>query len=468
MPHKVSGAMRTTKNKMTDKDSPGGNIMLRKECERPNNMTDKDTAKFCIEELKKAGADKSQCVLSKSEKYELNAETGKISLLRKNINTNIRLIAIKDKKRGYISLNGMKKTAIEDAAKKAIEYSEASPQDDSYDVSEFQPAETFDNDIVKPDLDKIYNSLTAFLAEAKKRYPKTNLRSVIIDFTRTKTHLLNSNGVDFTSSKGIYNALIMFSSKDGKKTSSFNYTQISSKEMEKEFIERASIDTLLKQSSQQTETNPLKGKFTGDIIVTPDCLDSFIGFISDMAVRDSSLIAGTSIYKDKLDKSIASDKFTLHSKPVSDEIANGYFVTPDGYKAENLTIIDKGILKTFILSLYASKKTGLSRVSNGGNCYVVNPGDKSFDELVKSVKTGLLVARFSGGMPNDNGDFSGIAKNSYYIEDGKIQYPVSETMISGNIPQMFLNIRDISKERVDFGNSILPWISFGGITVSGK
>ena len=107
-------------------------------------------------------------------------------------------------------------------------------------------------------------------------------------------------------------------------------------------------------------------------------------------------------------------------------------------------------------------------MSNAGSCYVVEPGDKSFDKLVKSVKNGLLVARFSGGRPNDNGDFSGIAKNSYYIKDGKIQYPVSETMTSANIPQMFLNIKDISKERVDFGSNILPWISFGGITVSGK
>ena len=39
-------------------------------------------------------------------------------------------------------------------------------------------------------------------------------------------------------------------------------------------------------------------------------------------------------------------------------------------------------------------------------------------------------------------------------------------MISGNIAQMFLNIKNISHETVDFGDSILPWTSFDGITVS--
>ena len=442
--------------------------MLGKECERPNSMTDKDTAKFCIEELKKAGADKSQCVLSKSEKHELNADAGKISLFRTTFNTNIRLMAIKDKRRGFISLNGSDKTAIKEAAENAVKFSEASPQDDAYDIAEVQSAETFDNGMVEPDLDRIYDRLNNFITEVKKRYPKVNLRNSTIDFTRTNSYLLNSNGIDFTSSRGVYTVLIMFSSQDGKKTSSFNYSIFSSKDLEKEIIDNSSINTLLRQSSEQTETKPLEGKFTGDIIVTPDCLENFIYFISDMAIRDSSLIADTSVYKNKLDKTVASDKFTLHSKPVSTEIANGYFTTPDGYKAENLTIIDKGVLKTFILSLYGSKKTGLKRVSNSGDCYVVDPGDKSFDDIVKSIKKGLLVARFSGGMPNDNGDFSGIAKNSYYIENGKIQYPVSETMISGNIPQMFLDIKDISKERVDFGSGVLPWISFNGITVSGK
>ena len=442
--------------------------MLGKECERPNSMTDKDTAKFCIEELKKAGADKSQCVLSKSEKHELNADAGKISLFRTTFNTNIRLMAIKDKRRGFISLNGSDKTAIEEAAINAVKFSEASPQDDAYDIAEVQSAETFDDGMVEPDLDRIYDRLNNFITEVKKRYPKVNLRNSTIDFTRTNSYLLNSNGIDFTSSRGVYTVLIMFSSQDGKKTSSFNYSIFSSKDLEKEIIDSSSINTLLRQSSEQTETKPLEGKFTGDIIVTPDCLGSFMRFISDMAIRDGSLIADTSVYKNKLNKTIASDKFTLHSKPVSTEIADGYFTTPDGYKAENLTIIDKGVLKTFILSLYGSKKTGLARVSNSGDCYVVDPGDKSFDDIVKSIKKGLLVARFSGGMPNDNGDFSDIAKNSYYIENGKIQYPVSETMISGNIPQMFLDIKDISKERVDFGSGVLPWISFNGITVSGK
>jgi PmbA protein len=105
---------------------------------------------------------------------------------------------------------------------------------------------------------------------------------------------------------------------------------------------------------------------------------------------------------------------------------------------------------------------------NPGGAYVVESGDKSFDEIVKATKRGIVVARFSGGRPSRSGDFSGVAKNSYYVENGEIKYPVSETMISGNLYDMFNNIIDISKERVSFGMAILPWVAASGVTISGK
>ena len=86
--------------------------------------------------------------------------------------------------------------------------------------------------------------------------------------------------------------------------------------------------------------------------------------------------------------------------------------------------------------------------------------------MISNIEKGILLARFSGGYPSSNGDFSGVAKNSYYIENGEIKYPITETMVSGNVTKMFTNIDAVSSDRIDFGGGILPWISFKGITVS--
>ena len=103
-----------------------------------------------------------------------------------------------------------------------------------------------------------------------------------------------------------------------------------------------------------------------------------------------------------------------------------------------------------------------------GGALVVDPGTTSLGDMLKSVKKGLLMARFSGGQPSSSGDFSGIAKNSYLIEDGMVKHPVSESMVSGNFAEMLKSITAVSKERVDFGYGIYPWVAFSGVTVSGK
>ena len=84
-------------------------------------------------------------------------------------------------------------------------------------------------------------------------------------------------------------------------------------------------------------------KFVGQLLVTPDCIGDFLGFITS-DISDGKMISGNSLYKEKLNEQITHPKLTFHSHPVSEEIADGYFITSDGYVAENSTIVDKGIL----------------------------------------------------------------------------------------------------------------------------
>ena len=95
-------------------------------------------------------------------------------------------------------------------------------------------------------------------------------------------------------------------------------------------------------------------------------------------------------------------------------------------------------------------------------------GDQPLEDIIKGIQKGLLVGRFSGGEPATNGDFSGVAKNSFLIEDGQVGQAVSEMMISGNLGTMMNNLRGISRETVADGSRVLPWLAVDGITISGK
>jgi PmbA protein len=83
----------------------------------------------------------------------------------------------------------------------------------------------------------------------------------------------------------------------------------------------------------------------------------------------------------------------------------------------------------------------------------------------KQNRSRNFLTRYSGGSPGDNLDFSGIAKNAFYIEGGQVRYPLAETMISGNLRDLLLAIRDISKDTVNFGSAEYPTIAAGGVTI---
>lgn len=428
-------------------------------------MNLKETLSYALDKLLDAGMNHVEGGINEYEKKELNIESGKMSLFRTTFSNSISLEAIKDLKQSSISVNKIDKKSVDIAITSLIESVNSSQVDEANAISENQTNEIFSKGQLVPDLDLMYDRVEDFNKHVKNDYKKIILEAVTLDHNTSKTYIANSNGVDYEVNKGLYGFSAMFTAKDGSNTSSFNYTGVNRLKLDNDFKNQGYISDLMRQSEEQIKSFPVKNKFVGQVIVTPHCLPDFISFI-DSSISDSSLISGTSIYKNKIGDKITSDIFSLSSNPIDDRIDSGYFLTGDTYKAKNTDIVKKGILNTHLLSLYGAKKTGGKRVSNQGGCYIVNTGSESLENMIKNIDKGILLCRFSGGSPSDNGDFSGVAKNSYYIEKGKIKFPIIETMVSGNIAQMFMNINSISKESVDFGDSILPWVSFDGVTVS--
>jgi PmbA protein len=424
-------------------------------------------AKYGLDSLIMTGAKKSQCSIGHTVNHEFNVENGKISLLRTTHNTSLKMDVIIDNKKGSIYGNQITKEAIDQNVRDVIDMANTSLPDTAHDISPYQPKEEFRANVTEPEYDLMYDRLTEFLSQVKDRYPTVQLGQSMLNFLRFDDICLNSNGVDFSSSLCLYRCSIMFSAKEGDKVSSFNQTGFMSKDLDRPMLEYGDMNELLRQITEQIHTNAVKGKFVGDVVIAPSAMNDFLYYLIGV-ISDSDIITETSPYQKSLNKQIASPIFTLMSQPISDELAAKEFYTSDGFKSENSVIVDKGTLKTFMLSLYGANKTVFPRAVNSGKNLVIPQGATSYTDMIKSVKRGILLVRFSGGSPSQNGDFSGVAKNSYYIEDGQIKNPLAETMVSGNMVEAFKSIEEISMERINDGVSILPWVKMSGLTVSGK
>ena len=99
---------------------------------------------------------------------------------------------------------------------------------------------------------------------------------------------------------------------------------------------------------------------------------------------------------------------------------------------------------------------------------IMKPGTESLEDILAGIEKGLLIGGFSGGQPGTNGEFSGVAKNSFLIEHGRVTRAVTETMINGNLGDMLQHVRGISKETDDSGVFSLPYLAVDGIVISGK
>lgn len=428
----------------------------------------KETLDYCVQVLNERGVDKFQCSLTNKKQYEMNLEGTAFSLIRTITDHTLSITVIKDQRKGTIFVNGVDEQSIRAAVDTALELSSTSQPDPDYDISPKQDMRVFQRGPKEPEPERMYELLKEYSQEVPALFPTIKLMETTFMHTHSVTRFVNSNGVEFMTDTGVYELSSIFASKDGEKSTSFNYSGFSMRDLEKSLLERGSLKVLLRQSEEHLEARPFAGHFVGDVIFTPDCLNVLLHLYAMTFLGDSALIGGTSPFKNKLGQKVADDKLTISSQPVSEAMASGYFVTRDGFAADNVTLVEEGVLKSFLLSQYGSKKTGFERAKNEGRCWVVEPGEKSLTEMISQVDRGLLVARYSGGSPSSNGDFSAVAKNSYYIENGKIMYPVTETMIAGNLVDILANVKEISSERVDFGEGIIPYLWTTGVTISGK
>lgn len=430
-------------------------------------MNNNQLLDYCLNKMAEAGADKAQVTLKVSEKHELNTESNVVKLLRSTDEFNLTLNYIKDQKAASTSVNKGTTEAIDESILKLVELSNAAPVDKASDIADLVDEQVFKLGVLKPDLDELYEALEVLNKEMKSTFTKIS-GDAILSYDKVHKYIANSNGLKLEEISGKYNFDMFFSAKDGNKITSFNYTSASTCDLKEKLTELGMLGELMEQSIQELDAKPFKGKFIGDVIIAPNCLEDFLSYIDDSALSDGALIGGSSKLKDKIGKKIASSKFTWHSNPRSNDLPTGYTLTGDGFVADDLTIVENGVLKSFLLSQYGAKKVGLERSSNYGGAFIVEPGNDTLEDMIKDVKRGILLTRFSGGRPGPDGGFSGVAKNSFYIEDGEVKYPMTETMISGNLFEFLRDIKSISQKRINYGHSILPWIATKGGTISGQ
>ena len=424
-------------------------------------------AKAALDALTALGADKASVRASSGETVELNALGGEFTLMRTLLDQSLSLTAIKGGKRGIARLNRLDGEAIRQAAEDCLAVAESGEADEAWDLAPQAETGDFSSGSLTADGDKLFDRSKELLDAIGEKYPRVIVEEMIVEHKAEKEVYLNSVGSRFTNAAGSYGVDLMFSGHEGDRATSFFGSSVSVPDLEKPFLDQGTLANDLEAAEKSLDVELTTETRMGDILVHPDLLMEFLGTAGELFCGDTALIDGISIWKDKLHEQVADPALTVYVKPLDGRICGGERYTAEGFAAQDYTWLKGGVLESFTLSLYGANRTGLPRALNTDSALVMEPGTKTKEELIAGIRDGLLVGRFSGGEPSPNGDFSGVAKNSFRIKDGKLGKAVNETMISGNLADMLKNIGGISAELICSGGYVLPWVVFRGVVISG-
>ena len=177
---------------------------------------------------------------------------------------------------------------------------------------------------------------------------------------------------------------------------------------------------------------------------------SLIGHLAG-AINGASIARGVSFLKDDLGKTLFKPGVTIVDDPLRIRGFSSRSFDGEGLPTERRNLIDKGVLTSWVLDLRSARQLGLAPTGSGARGLGSQPGPstsnlhmgpsaKSPEDMIRDIGTGLLVTEFIGSSINSaTGDYSRGA-TGFWIENGEIQYPVSEITIAGNLKSMFASL----------------------------
>lgn len=171
------------------------------------------------------------------------------------------------------------------------------------------------------------------------------------------------------------------------------------------------------------------------------------------------VLEGMSVYQDRVGQQVASPLVTVLDDATLAGRRGSAGFDDEGTPSQSNVLIDKGILKGYINDRLSALKLGVAPTGNGRReSYryrpiprmtntLIAPGDDDPEAIIRDTPSGLLVSKMGGGQVNTvNGDFVFEVAEGYLIENGQVGQPVRGATLTGNGPQVLMQIDRVASD----------------------
>jgi PmbA protein len=224
--------------------------------------------------------------------------------------------------------------------------------------------------------------------------------------------------------------------------------------------------------------NPRKIKSQAvPIVYDPRAANGLVGHFAG-AISGASIARGVSFLKEGMGRKLFAPGVNIIDDPHRPRGLRSKPFDGEGVANARRALIEDGTLTTWLLDCASARQLGLRSTGHaargtGGppspaptNLYM-DAGRTTPDELIADIRAGFYVTELMGmGVNGVTGDYSRGA-SGYWIENGKLAYPVAEVTIAGNLKDMFLHLTP-ANDLVFRHATNAPTLRIEGMTVAGS
>jgi PmbA protein len=443
-----------------------------------------ELAQDIIRRAQAAGATDAECTIAEGEEFSANVRMRELENLKEAGSRGAGLRILIGKHTGSSYTSDLSPEGLEHLVKSAIELGDITTEDPHAGLPDPEEFGAIDGDLgmYSPDIAQLD---TAVKIDMAKRAEEAALSS--------DPRISNSEGASFDNYVGRH---IFANSRGfaGEYRSSYCSLSTSPVARDGESMERdywytmarsfpgleapeqvgrmAAQRALRRLNAVKVETQKVP------VVFEPRTARSLLDNIFE-AVHGMSVYRHESFLADKLGEKVACDALTV----IDDGTIPGLFGTSpfddEGVASRRTVVIERGVLKNYLLNTYAARKLGMKTTGNAsrgltGNAgighgnFFIEKGVQTPEQIIAGIPNGFYVTELMGfGVNIVTGDYSRGAAG-LWIKNGELAFAVSEVTIAGNLNEMLQSIEVIGSD-LDFRGSVAaPTIKMGEMTVGGK
>jgi len=431
--------------------------------------------------LKKLGVDGYDIFALLGEGSSIEVKDGEVEKIKSSQRKGIAIRVITEGRLGFAYTNDTSEDGIRIAIECARENAQSS-EPDEYPLSTF-----VENDVGFPLADPEFEELPierkielALELEERARSHDSRIdkvRKASYGDGKTTVYYHNSNDNSFTYTTTNYSLSILLAAKEGESSQiGWDYQ---SKRFFAELNPAEVAATAAGNAVELLGARPMKTKRL-PVIFKNAIFAELIEALS-AAFLGHNVLRKKSLFADKLSHEVASHALNLYDDPFQKDGTGSAPYDDEGTATRRKAVIERGVLKNFLVDLYTSKKLGLQPTGNGIRPgigalptsgitnLVVERGALGLEEMIKTPKEVLVITDAMGihTINPISGEFS-IGISGVYYHEGEKVAPVSGMTVAGNVRELLNGITEVGSDEKWLGNVCSPSVLVKELTVSGE